>query len=41
MFTHVQVTVLRLANWSDDVISSDESLVANNIAGQLEDHLEL
>jgi len=41
MFTHVQVTALRLANWNDDVISSNESLVANHIAGQLEDHLAL
>src|SRR4028118_639400 len=39
MFAHVQVAVFRLANRSDDVVSSDEPLVADHIACQLEDHL--
>ena len=37
----VDLTVFRLANRSDDVISSDESLVADHASGQLEDRLAL
>src|SRR4051812_6735440 len=41
LLAYVQITVLRLANRSDDVIGSNESLVADHIACQLEDHLAL
>src|SRR6476661_58712 len=41
MLAHGQVTVFRLAHRSDDVISSNKSLVADHVASQLQDHLTL
>jgi len=39
MLAHVQLTILRLSHWGGDVISPDESLIPDDIAGRFQDGL--